>query len=86
MSNEYLPNVGGNSVQVFTPKGIAAPITAAGNVTVTGYKAVVFDTDLTIYFDSASTHVYDYTAGKPIGINNEFSTIHVSGACHMMYM
>ena len=75
------------SIQVFTPDRTTPIVTVtAGNITVSGYRVIMFDEDETIYYGSDSSNTYDLPANTPLGIGGGVSTINISADCGMMVM
>ena len=72
------------TMQVFSPTEIVT-IAAAGDVTVSGYRVIMFDNDVTIYFGSDTTDTYLWPANQPMGTTG-LTTIHVDAACKMLVM
>ena len=73
------------AIQVFTPTAIVT-VSSASSVTVTSYTVVMFDSDLNIYINDASSATYSYVANTPLGIAAGVTTIHVDAACAMLVM
>ena len=71
-------------LQAFSPTAVVT-ITAAGDVDVTDYNCVMFDTAVTIYLDSDSSNTFNLAAYVPLGCV-KFESIHVNAACGMLTM
>lgn len=74
----------GRSIQIFAPTEVVVS-SGAATVSVVDYKAVMLDTEVTIYFGSETTKTFVLPKGVALGTAG-FTSIHVSAACNMLCM
>ncbi len=74
----------GSKVQVFNPYKIEA-MAGAGNFTVGDSVSIMSDTDVTIYFGTATTKTFALSANIPLGVT-ALTTVHVDAACNLLVM
>ena len=79
-----LPGNGREVMQVF-PITNMDKITGAGDIDVSDYHLILFDTDLVFYIGTDSAHTFTLPACTPLGIG-DVDNIHVDKATNYMYV
>ena len=77
-SNSALPiDVNSRAAQVFAPNEVVA-ISGNGSLTVSSYKVIMFNTDVTIQINGSGS-TYDWPADTPLGIGSGVTSLTLSG-------
>ena len=88
-SGPFVPKSGNSphvDIPVFTPESpYVLTVAGVGDVDVSSYSLLMPDTDIEVYWGSASTNHWTWAAYVPLGFVNA-ATIHVDGAVNFLVM
>jgi len=84
----YLPSLfsSNQKIQVFNPPPSGIKRTAgAANIDVSSIASIIFEEDVTIYFDNYTTATITWLAGQPLG-TTLLTSVHVDAAVTYVVM